>query len=380
MSGPDSRGESERGPLGEGAGSLNGAEPGLIVVGFGGVVQKVHAPLLRGGVGLTVVAVVEPHAPNADAARDAFPDAEVVSSLPAAYEAVPDAEAALIAAPPAKHADLTLEAAALGLHTYTEKPLAVEAHELAALRDLAGRAERFHAVGFNYRFHPNVAELRGLLGRGDLGTPRVAQTLFCSPAGKQQAAWKQQRRAGGGVVLDLLSHHLDLLTHLFGEPGAVSADTASIHTEEDTAAVRLRWPSGLIAQSGVALHASEVDRVTVVGDAGTFSHDRFHAGRTSLEPVRRRYGLASRARATRRMVRQSVARGREILRPRREPSHRLALRAFADAVRGRPAPTLATLADGLLNSELLLAADRSADAGGRWEPVAAPAEASPHAA
>ena len=341
--------------------------PGLIIVGYGGVVRKVHAPQLRAGVGFRVEAIVEPHPPNAEAAGSAWSGVPITATLAEARDAAPDAVAALIATPPASHARLTLEAAALGLHTYTEKPLAVEPDDLAMLQRLADAPQRVHAVGFNYRFHPNLIRLRRLLEQEQLGQPRTVQTLFCSPAGKQQADWKTRQKAGGGVVLDLLSHHFDLLSCLFGPPEVVSAETRSIRSEEDTVAARLRWRGGLLAQSSAALHASEVDRVTVVGDHGTFTHDRFHAGRTSLEPTRRRYGFGDRGRAAASMLRQSGARGRELLRPKREPSHAAALQAFAAAVGGTPSPLLAGLEAGLLNSRLLLAARRSSRDAGIWQ-------------
>ena len=350
----------------------------LVLVGFGGVVQKVHRHALASLPQARVALIVEPNSGNAAQAAAAFPDAAVVSELEEALTqtASRGVTAAVVATPPATHAPLTQRLLEAGLHCYTEKPLAADADPAtaeAACEALVAAARqhgRTGRVGFNYRFHPGVRSLHRRLRAGDLGTPRVVQTTFCAPAGKQAAAWKASRNTGGGVLLDLASHHLDLLVHLLDEtPEAVRCDLRSHAGDDDTAQVALRFPSGLVTQTATALHAAETDRLSVVGDAGHMHLDRFGTSDDAPRPARRGFAAADRARALRRDTGRFFRAARRHARPRRDPSHPAALGAFLHAAAGGADSVGADFEAGRLNTRLLRLAAESAAAGGAWQPV-----------
>jgi len=81
-----------------------------------------------------------------------------------------------------------------------------------------------------------------------------------------QPEWKRSRDTGGGVLLDLASHHVDLVQHLLGDPVVrVYATTRSLRGEGDHAAVQLELASGAMAQIFVSLGTVDENRMEIVG-------------------------------------------------------------------------------------------------------------------
>src|SRR5690349_12009521 len=80
-----------------------------------------------------------------------------------------DADAVVIATPPATHAPLVRDALAAGLHVYCEKPFtptAGEGYELAQLAEQRGCTVQ---VGLQFRYHHGYAAVRKLVANGEIG-------------------------------------------------------------------------------------------------------------------------------------------------------------------------------------------------------------------
>ena len=95
--------------------------------------------------------------------------------------------------------------------------------------------------------------------------------------------WKATRRTGGGVLLDLASHHFDLMRYWFEQDIVeVSADVQSIRCEDDSANVQLRLASGLRIECLFSLSSIEDERFEVYGSTGKLSFDRFNSWSVDL--------------------------------------------------------------------------------------------------
>jgi predicted dehydrogenase len=248
---------------------------------------------------------------------------------------------------------------AAGVPLYLEKPVATRVEDGERLVAAATAAGAPLAVaGFNRRFHPLFAHARVLLDAGAVGEVHAVSTLFCEPHDPAaMPAWKRGRDGGGGALLDLGTHHFDLLRWLFrDEVVAVDADISSTATEHDAASVRLRLAGGITATTYVSFRAGRVDAMEFAGDRGVLRVDRYARSLTvRLAPAG---SFATRRRRVRPTRGALAWRAVSLLRPSREPSYAQALRAFGRAVRGRPAGH-ATLADGLRALEIVAAAERS---------------------
>ena len=141
-----------------------------------------------------------------------------------------DLDAVVIGAPSHLHADLATRAAAAGLHAYIEKPVAIDAAGAERVRQAVEAAGTIAVVGFNRRDAPALPA-RPAPGRARAHRPAASRSRPSSRSPRAPATmptWKRDRASGGGVLLDLASHHIDQLRWLTGdEVERVSATCAS---------------------------------------------------------------------------------------------------------------------------------------------------------
>ena len=338
------------------------------VIGCGAVARAVHIPLLRALPGVTVTAVADPDGPRraagARAAGAAVPCATHEELL-----ARPDVDAAVVSTPTGLHAEVALAALAVGKHVYLEKPLAASLEDGRAVLAAWRRSGRVGMVGFNYRFNDLHHRAAERVRSGELGEVVCARTVF-STAAADVAEWKRSRGGGGGVLLDLASHHVDLVRFLFGrEVRRVFAAVWSQRTEDDGAALHLEMEGGLAVQSFFSLAAVEEDRVEIYGSRGKLVVDRYASLDAELLPASRGRG-ARLAAAARRIAgwRRAPYLLSKLRSPLHEPSFGAALTHFVRAARGE-APAAPDFDDGYRSLAVVDAAERSARTGAAEVPA-----------
>jgi predicted dehydrogenase len=112
----------------------------------------------------------------------------------------PEIEAIYNPLPNHLHVPLTLKAAEAGKHVLCEKPIALTAAEAERLRAVAGKVLIMEA--FMVRFHPQWQRARELLRRGQVGTLRLVQMLFCY-ANTDPGNIRNKADIGGGGLYDI---------------------------------------------------------------------------------------------------------------------------------------------------------------------------------
>jgi predicted dehydrogenase len=273
-----------------------------------------------------------------------------------------DVDAVIVSGPTHLHAELVIAACAAGKHVYLEKPIASSTTDGARVVDAAERAGVTVMLGFNRRFHPLYEQARELIHDGRLGRIHAVQTTFCELAAPDtMPEWKRSRATGGGVLLDLASHHIDLLRwFLSDEVATVSASIDSELTEHDSARLQLTMRGGAQVQSWFSCRTAVSDWFEFAGEQGTLRVDR-HRPRVSLRvPRRLGYGV----RTARLAPPPDVAAWwlKRMVRPSQEPSYRRALAAFVSGLRGQ-SPAVPGLVDGMRALEVVEAAEESARRG-----------------
>ena len=331
------------------------------IVGCGSIARSAHLPSLQRTSDATVVAIADADARNLTAAQGLARGAVVLHDY-ADVLAMPDVDAVIVALPPAMHAAAAIAALERGKHVYVEKPLATSAKDAAHMVAAARRTTLTAMVGFNYRFHPVVQQARGRIVAGDIGTPIGIRSVFATAA-KPIAPWKQRRDSGGGVLLDLAVHHVDLVHHLLDTTAVdVWADVRSVRTEHDTASLHVRLANGLTASSMFSLSAVEEDRIEVYGTAGKVTIDRYGSLRAEVTAPQARGALGGAVRRlTGEMAELPAALGKRRA-PMHDPSFPAAIEAFVRAVRDR-APGSPSFGDGLRAAAVIDAAEASAQSG-----------------
>ena len=303
-------------------------------------------------------------------------------------------DAVLIASPTRFHAEQAEAALRAGLHTYLEKPLATSLDEAEGLCGVPLDSGQVVHLGFNYRFDPAYSDVARWLADRDR-SPRPVVTRSVGPGATQTGTgtarvrkismsfraptdpagtWRRPEEPGGGVLLDLFSHDVDLLALLgfrFLEIAAEERDAVVVVTgtlgPRSIAEVDLPRSSDATSFEGFySYRSADEARCRVLVEDGAISYDRYR----DLSPSWRSSAGAGVVDGVRNAVRQVRALGTLFDRrssPWRQPSFRVALRAFAAAIRGVPpvgGVPGASLEDGLRCLRAVDAAQRSLLGGG----------------
>ncbi len=147
----------------------------------------------------------------------------------------PDIDVINICTPNKFHRDPILAALRNGKHVYCEKPLAFneeEAREIVSAADASGLK---HQITSEYRFIPAVIKAREMIDRGFVGRVFQFRGLYLHSGyidPKRPREWRMQKDViGGGVLVDLGPHILDLMHHLVGDAAEVSATMETFFKE-----------------------------------------------------------------------------------------------------------------------------------------------------
>src|SRR5215210_3909232 len=188
------------------AASRRHRKPRLGFLGVGWIGRNRMEALARSGV-VEIAAVSDPIESNAKAARD-LASCAVVDTLDALLEM--DLDGVVIATPSALHAPQAAAALERGVAVFCQKPLGRSAAETAHVVDVARRADRLLGVDLSYRFLEGARRVRELIQSGELGTIYAADLVFHNAYGPDKPWFYDPVLSGGGCVIDLGIHLIDL--------------------------------------------------------------------------------------------------------------------------------------------------------------------------
>lgn len=158
-----------------------------------------------------------------DASEDALarakacaPDARIVPHFDDLL--AQDLDGLVIATPSAQHAGQAIAALDAGLSVFCQKPLGRTADEARAAVSAARRANRLLHVDFSYRFTAAAQAIRKLICDGELGQIFACDLTFHNAYGPDKPWFYDVAQSGGGCVIDLGVHLVDLALWLL--PGA----------------------------------------------------------------------------------------------------------------------------------------------------------------
>lgn len=161
----------------------------------------------------------------------------------------PEVEAVYIATPTHLHHEQVLLAARAGKHVLCEKPLTLTIEQAEDAVAACGDAGVKLGVNFMMRFHACHQWLRAAIAAGELGTPVLGKAeLTCWYPPIPGAFRQDPELGGGGALIDMGNHCLDLLEFLFDQRIVrVSCFTGNLvqdYRSEDTAAVVVEMEGG----------------------------------------------------------------------------------------------------------------------------------------
>jgi predicted dehydrogenase len=143
---------------------------------------------------------------------------------------MPDLDAVVIGLPNYLHAPVSIAALKAGKHVLCEKPIAESVASGKKIVDAAKRSRKaFFMMGYNNRFRGDSQWLKKCVEAGELGRIYYAKCGWVRRVGIPGGlSWfTKKKEAGGGPMIDLGVHVMDLTMWLMGFPKPVSAFGAS---------------------------------------------------------------------------------------------------------------------------------------------------------
>jgi predicted dehydrogenase len=179
-------------------------------VGFLGVgwIGRHRMEAMIGTGAIEVVAVADPSPEMAAEALKLAPGARHVGGLSELLDQ--DLDGVVIATPSALHAEQSIQALERGCAVFCQKPLGRTAAEARAVVAAARRADRLLDVDLSYRFTNGMQRIRALLQSGELGRVFAVDLVFHNAYGPDKAWFYDPALSGGGCVVDLGVHLVDL--------------------------------------------------------------------------------------------------------------------------------------------------------------------------
>ncbi len=193
-----------------------------------------------------------------------------------------DLDAIYIATPVDFHCPQTIAAAQAGRHVLVEKPMALSPAQCDQMIETCDRANVCLGVAYYRRFYPVVIRIQQLIGSGSLGRILSVSCVTGNPSRFPANDWRVMlARGGGGPLMDIGSHRIDLLMQLFGEVQAVKASVAPSpdYQAEQVATLLMGFKAGthgvLQCYFGTI---NAPDRLEIVGTEGRITVEDLNQG------------------------------------------------------------------------------------------------------
>jgi predicted dehydrogenase len=170
-----------------------------------------------------IAALADASAECVEAARVLAPGAVVGTSLDVLLER--ELDGIVIATPSALHAEQAIAALERGLAVFCQKPLARTATETAKVVAAARAADRLLGVDLSYRHTTGMRRIREVIAAGELGEIYAIDLVFHNAYGPDKPWFRDPVLSGGGCVIDLGIHLVDLALWVLDFPIAAQVSS-----------------------------------------------------------------------------------------------------------------------------------------------------------
>jgi len=169
-------------------------------------------------------------------------------------------QAVYVATPVFLHAPETIQSLHAGKHVLCEKPMAMNQAEARTMVAAGEQSGKVFGVAYYRRLYPKLMRAKQLLEQGAIGQPVFAElTNHMWFDGRGERSWLfDPAKAGGGPLLDIASHRIDVLNFLFGRPRRVAGQLSNAvhhYAVEDNASLMIEYENGVRALVDVRWHS-----------------------------------------------------------------------------------------------------------------------------
>ena len=200
------------------------------------------------------------------------------------------------------HAECTIAALNAGCNVLCEKPMAMNAKEAVAMKEAADKNGKLLMLGFVRRHGNDAAAARDFVEKGFLGDIYYAKASYLRRCGFPGGWFGDKSRSGGGPLIDLGVHVIDLARYIMGNPKPVTVFGATfdkigardhikttgwvsetavdkpIFTVEDLATAMIRFDNGAVLHVEASFNLNlknPTGDIDIFGDKAGLSLDPF---------------------------------------------------------------------------------------------------------
>jgi predicted dehydrogenase len=263
------------------------------VIGTGGIANGAHLPgyhQIPDDCEVVAICDILPDALNKTAEK--YPDIKHKFKDYKKLLEMDEIDGVSVCTPNFAHKKITIDALKAGKHVLCEKPIGLNAVEGAQMVAAATKAKRILQIGYNSRFQPSNQALKRFIDAGELGDIYWARAQALRVRGiPSWGVFIDKEKQGGGPLIDIGVHMLDLTLWFMGHPKPISASGVTYQkfgkrndivgfmgqwdtekfTVEDFASALIRFDNGatiMLEASFVANLKSDHQNVTLLGTEG----------------------------------------------------------------------------------------------------------------
>ena len=214
--------------------------------------------------------------------------------------ASPDIDAVYIATPVNLHRPQTIAAAQAGKHVLVEKPMAMSTTECDEMISVCREHNVKLGIAFYRPFYPVIHRMRELFEAGEIGTVLSVSAVTATPFAidpKEDGYWRViPEFGGGGALMDIGSHRLDLFLTLFGPIVGTAPDgngsgvkafcgtVAADYEADDLAHLIVQFESGVHGSLSCCFGSTvDPDEFAILGTKGRLVSRPLNGGELLIE-------------------------------------------------------------------------------------------------
>lgn len=200
----------------------------VAVVGTGNICKAAHMPVYMKRDDVEVIACADIDFPKAKAFAEKF-------NIPQVYSSVEELLANCkpdyvdVCTWPAAHAPVSIAAANAGCHVMCEKPVCHNMEDALALKEAVERKGVKFMLAVPLRYEKSAVHARKLVDEGVLGDVYYGKTAYVRQRGIPGGWFSCSKYAGGGPIIDIGVHRIDLAWYMMGCPKPVSVSATAVY-------------------------------------------------------------------------------------------------------------------------------------------------------
>ncbi len=246
------------------------------VIGAGGIADRRMIPALLSDPNNRLVAVMDKNAEVAEKIAKKYSVNAWYSDEETMLSEI-ECDAVYIGTPVFCHYKQAMTALKYGANVFMEKPIAMNAKEGAALVKAFKKKGKQLTIGYMMPLHNLHVKTKNLVKRGKLGQVNNVRAQFSCWYPDIPGSWRQKKSlGGGGCVMDLAVHCIDLIQNVLGEKivevkSFLATNTFSYEVE-DSGLLAFRTESGCLGHIDVNFNIPDdcsVSRLELYGTKGS---------------------------------------------------------------------------------------------------------------